>query len=350
MTNMKCFILILLILNALTSNYTHKDFYNSIKSMPIEKQFNLWADFNNKKYTHNVEEKLLKLEAFKNNLNYITEQNTKNKDYSLGLGPFSDMTFEEFKGLFSDTDESKINIKSQDTEDTEETNELSPLDKGPFTNSVNWEFYFDAKDSKKCFTGGESVVGLMEFLLEKDFNVSAKLSSQNYIDCDYFGCLFSSDALLNFFKNTGAYEEKDYPFTGEKGICLYQRDILSNKCDFTPPYAKLSGFSRTNFDTFEEYYNMLNKKPYIISLFVNRKIQNYTGGILEYIEDLKDKSIPMILVEITNKYFKLLPPFGKRYGENGFIRIGYKYKKDYFRIGAYSQYQVTGVILEKDDD
>lgn len=347
MCNMKYLLTHLLILKVLTSNYTHKDFYNSIKSMPIEKQFNLWAEINKKDYTQKVEEKQLKFNAFKNNLDYINEQNNRNKGFSLGLGPFSDMTFEEFKGLFSNTD------TEQKSNTLQNMNTISSSDEKPidFTNSVNWESYFNVKDSKNCFSGAESVVSLMEFFLKKDFNVQTRLSSQSYVDCYLSGCKnFGINDLINFFKENGAYEEKDYPFTGEKGVCFFQRDIISNKCDFTPPFARITGSEETSFNKFEDFYELLNKKPFILKMFLTRDIQNYTGGILDYTEvALNVESLPMILVEITDQYFKLLPSFGKSYGENGFVKIGYKYKKGYFHFGAYSQYQVTGAKLERND-
>ena len=62
------YIAILCINGILLSNYTSKHFYDSIQNMTVEKQFNLWASFNNKDYASKEEERQSKYENFKENL------------------------------------------------------------------------------------------------------------------------------------------------------------------------------------------------------------------------------------------------------------------------------------------
>ena len=335
---------ILIITNVITSNYTSKEFYNSIKNMPVDKQFNLWASFNSKDYVSKEEEKQLKFNNFKENLHFINEQNSKNESYTLGLGPFSDLNYEDFKNLFSNPIE-----KPNAAEIIKETT----LNKEPFLpfETKDWSMYFNIKDSKQCFSGADSIVSLMEFNLKTSLNVNTSLSAQSYVDCYLSGCQnYGANSLLEFFTKNGAYEEKDYPFTGEKGVCFFQRETISNKCDFTPPFATIQSSKEINLNNADDYIKILNQQPILIYLVITPEIQNYRGGVLPKQSSSlsQDKRLPVILVQMTDKFVKLLPSFGKSYGENGYLRIEYARSEYSNRISlGYGQYIIEQVKLNK---
>ena len=338
-------VVILCITNVLSSNYTSKDFYNSIKNMPVDKQFNLWASFNRKDYASKEEEKQLKFNNFKENLNFINEQNSKNESFTLGLGPFSDLSFEEFNDLFSNPTP-KPNATEVKKEPT--------LSKEPFQpfETKDWSMYFDIKDSKQCFSGADAVASLMEFNLKKSLNVSSILSAQSYIDCYFSGCKnFGVKSVLEFYEKNGAYEEKDYPFTGDKGICFFQRESISNKCDFTPPFATIQSSKELHLEKAEDYIKILNQQPMLVNMYITPEIQNYRGGIMPKQGSgiSHDNILPVIVVQMTDKFVKLLPSFGKSYGENGYLRIEYDRSEYSGRISleGYGQFIIEKIKLTK---
>ena len=70
----------------------------SLSHEEVESLFEEWMHKYNILYEG--EERAKRLAIFEQNLNYIIQQNAKNRDYKLDVNRFSTMTFEEFKEKF----------------------------------------------------------------------------------------------------------------------------------------------------------------------------------------------------------------------------------------------------------
>ncbi|GJV02776.1 cysteine protease XCP1-like protein [Tanacetum coccineum] len=84
----------------------------------IDKVINLFESWVSKhgKFYDILEEKLYRLEIFKDNLKHIDETNKKLSNYWLGLNEFADLSHEEFKNMF-------LGIKVELPEKREESSE-----------------------------------------------------------------------------------------------------------------------------------------------------------------------------------------------------------------------------------
>lgn len=91
---------ILLILTAITvcvSSPAFHELMDLIGSQPVKTQFKLWHFAMKRPYDLNSEVAIQKYKVFKANLKFIENANSSQTSYKLGLGPFTDLTWEEFK-------------------------------------------------------------------------------------------------------------------------------------------------------------------------------------------------------------------------------------------------------------
>ena len=81
--------------------------------------FETWMTKHAKNY-NSVGETLRKFEVFKDNVKYIDERNKKIVNYWLGLNEFSDLSFEEFKSMYTGLEEDQVNeLLSQNSTEEE---------------------------------------------------------------------------------------------------------------------------------------------------------------------------------------------------------------------------------------
>ena len=333
------FIILLNVVLTIISTSTNQGLYQSISTLDDNMKFSIWANYNNKDYDSNQKLRDEKYENFIENMKYIENHNKLNQQrgYSLGLGPFSDMSFDEFYKRFNNPELKKPTLK--DKEDIEYVSGYK------ISGKKDWSSYFSIKDGSSCTSGADSVTSLIEFKLKTEYKIQTQISSQSFIDCHSSGCKpTESQSIVSFFKG-GAYKETDYNYTGEKGICKFHKQSSTNKCDYVLPYVEIVDYTRKrrNKKNFEE---TINNEPFLIDVPLNKLIQNYHKGILDMDTTVNDEAgvnIPMIVVEITEDYFKLLPSFGKKYGENGFIRIKYSSSDNQYDLifGRYDLITIT---------
>ncbi|GJR39306.1 cysteine protease XCP1-like protein [Tanacetum coccineum] len=100
----------------------------------IDKVINLFESWVSKhgKFYDSLEEKLHRLEIFKDNLKHIDETNKKASNYWLGLNEFADLSHEEFKNMF-------LGLKGELPEKREESSEaFTYRDFVDLPKSVDW--------------------------------------------------------------------------------------------------------------------------------------------------------------------------------------------------------------------
>ena len=105
---MRVIILSLILLCVANSHPYHKQLLKYMSTQTHKEQFKLWHYVFDKDYSINSPESLKKYSVFKQTIAYIKKRNAEQSDFTLGLGPFADLTYEEFKNQYLNT-----NIKEE---------------------------------------------------------------------------------------------------------------------------------------------------------------------------------------------------------------------------------------------
>lgn len=158
-----------------------------IKTQPVKTQFKLWHFAMQRPYDINSEVALQKYRTFKANLKYIEDKNKSQNDYQLGLGPFTDLSWEEFEKNYLSVpkiEELKF-VHKQDFD----FDDVADDDDGYFPNekfeTIDWRYVHPTvKDQKSCSScwAFATVAVLEAQLILKNSNYSL-LSEQELVDC-----------------------------------------------------------------------------------------------------------------------------------------------------------------------
>ncbi|GJX58597.1 cysteine protease XCP1-like protein [Tanacetum coccineum] len=214
--------------------YTRKDL------TIIDKVINLFESWVSKhgKFYDSPEEKLHRLEIFKDNLKHIDETNKKVSNYWLGLNEFADLSHEEFKNMF-------LGLKGELPEKREESSkEFTYRDFVDLPKSLDWR--------KKGAVAPVKNQG------------SCELSEQELIDCDTGfnnGCNRGlMDYAFSFIvKNGGLHKEEEYPYIMSEGTCDEKKITISSLgLDKQTPQGSARTTSTVDLEEFcEKHYEKL---------------------------------------------------------------------------------------------
>lgn len=298
--------------------------FSIIKSTFIEDN-NIWNQFTNfqekfnKKYT-NLKELEFRLDIFKNNLKTIIEHNLiPNKNFTMGVNQFTDLTPEEFKiqyasgynplESFGCLSFSRYIDNLPGQIDWTTKNVVNPVrDQGQCGSC--WAFATTANaESVWAIETGE--------LLD--------LSEQYLVDCangvGYFnmGCNGGQpDSALKYMINKGQCSETSYPYTAKQSTCQkcgQPTDVKFSSCYDVTPNDQLA------------LKSALSKNPVVVAIEADTKyFQSYSSGILT--DALKcgtnlDHAVEIVGYGIENgiSYWKVRNSWSQTWGEQGYIRI-----------------------------
>uniref|UniRef100_A0A3Q3BG25 Pro-cathepsin H-like n=1 Tax=Kryptolebias marmoratus TaxID=37003 RepID=A0A3Q3BG25_KRYMA len=174
-----------------------------------EYHFKQWVSQHNKLYT--TEEYYHRLGVFTENKRTVDRHNAGNNSFTMGLNQFSDLTFEEFK---------KFYLQTQICSVTKGTHVLST---GPYPEFVDWRtkgnFVTPVKNQGFCGSCWTfSTTGCLESVIAIATGKLISLSEQQLLDCsrpfNNFGCLggLPSQSFEYIKYNKGLMTEEDYPY------------------------------------------------------------------------------------------------------------------------------------------
>lgn len=361
----------------------HHEMMNSLKNKLKRDQFKIWHMIFQKPYDINTPFGIKKYKNFKETLKYIETRNAEQNEVVLGLGPFADMSFEEYQQeivrlntqneKFSDVVFDKSSFKSMgkkqinkqkekvkpkiykgteffdkyaDAEEEQVSNEdsMSFFDKyadsdepikgrnliqNDLTENKDYSTLFDSVfDQSKCNASTLfAVADMLEATNKLYHNKSIKISRQQLIECsqDGGGCEgpLWADKILSYIITWGVGEEKDYPFTSSKGkVGKCKLDCLTYK-----PVIEIDGIYESchynsNITKCDETLikKYLKKGPYVSNLDINHNdFKNYQSGILRY--PCSGINYTALVVQAKNDFLKIRLYFGSKFGENGYARI-----------------------------
>lgn len=381
MKDIKKFVL-LIVLAIIFSHPMHKEIMSTLQTKKVKDQFKIWHGIYKMPYDLNTPLAIKKYKAFKANLKYIQKRNSEQTEVVLGLGPFSDLTFEEFKSTLPNNGESPKDVNLSDLKrktqggslskvqttsktiykgteffdkyadadeepaiiDNNTDDNLSYFDKYADSDeipqpkrklieklgaSTDYSYLFDyVFDSTKGCKAPSTHAALEMFEAFWQINGNPgkiRLSRQQIIDCDYGsgGCVgsFFPDKVIFYVADWGLAEEKDYPYAGKLKKCTINCQSYKPKVELNDLIMDYC-FSESKISVCNEakIKSFLKKGPYASVIDVsNQDFQNYSSGLLSY--PCYTINHGALVVQGDTNFLKVRLFFGSTFGENGYARF-----------------------------
>lgn len=312
----------------------HREMLNLIETQKSKDQFKLWHYALQKPYDLNSDAALQKYKVFKANLKFIRNQNAMTSDYQLGLGPFTDLTWEEFKEAYLH-DRKVENNQSAQFEPRFDFDELADEEEEKSQNlnqneyqviSKSWKGFLNySKDQLNC--GGcwaFSVVLTIEYLNLIKNKAHVKYSVQQLLDCDTSnsGCNGGfPHGAFNYAAANGLVLEQDYQFINGVGRC---------KASSKPIAIKISGYKycakyMNKNCKIEDLLAIIEKGPYSAGIKVNDGLQHYKqGDWVDKVCDMPNHQVVVLQINLkrrSNYYHEgevaIKNSWGRYWGVNG---------------------------------
>lgn len=332
-------IIIIILANCLIAVFNHpmhKEMMELLESKPNREKFKYWHLLMKRPYDINTQEALDRYAIFKQNLKKIKEINASQTKFVLGLGPFTDLTFEEWASNIT-SDENQIdqinnkNLVSIDKlSQKEDKLDYVNID---YDNYPDYSYLYDPNDYEietemcKFYNNVRSMTKIIELtakLLKLD---AKKASAQSLRNC--YGryennakndCVYTPEtmSIIHQIIDYGLPTEEDIPWTKSRGECQKQT---------YKPYYRAERWIMCNEVSPKDYCNpqvargAIKHGPYLSKTSLNFELQHYKTGILSA-SDCIQTNWSVIVFHFTKDYILYSPGFGSRFGDNnGFVKV-----------------------------
>ncbi|XP_044750102.1 procathepsin L-like [Coccinella septempunctata] len=234
----------------------------------------------------------------------------------LGVGPFADMTHEEFANRFG------TNIEEiDDSEFTLYT---------PLNNTYDIPAAFDWKNIPNCVQRVKdqgqcsscwafAAAAALEAQYGLANHADVELSEQALVDCsnDYgnFGCNGGlATRAFSYVMNNGIPTAASYPYTAYDGTCQPFNSVMKIKSFMTIPSDESAMLDA-----------LWNQGPIAVSIDALGMIKDYSGGVL-YDTQCTTSTNHAVLVtgfgtEKGQDFWNIKNSYGPHWGESGFLRL-----------------------------
>eukprot|EP00397_Hematodinium_sp_SG-2012_P035038 GEMP01037639.1.p1 GENE.GEMP01037639.1~~GEMP01037639.1.p1 ORF type:complete len:370 (+),score=66.76 GEMP01037639.1:28-1110(+) len=279
----------------------------------------------NKTYRTETEEHDKRLGVFKKNVDFINRENAKNNSYVLGIGPFADLTIEEFRdqirakrptNLWGNLKRAGVHVKSGDVPD-----EIDWTTKNAVT---------EVKNQGLCGScWAFSVTGAIEgaFARVKGGRL-ASLSEQNLLDCDDRDNKCDGgvmDRAFEYVMANGICSESSYPYQCDTADDCSSTTCHST-CDKVIEAGTLDGYLDVVSKSDADLMSALAQQPVSVSIEADSPVfQHYRSGILTSpaCGEETDHGVLAVGYGVENgvHYWKLKNSWGVRWGDSGYVRL-----------------------------
>jgi len=280
-----------------------------------EQEFIDYISKYNKQYSE--EEYARRFKIFRDNSAYVRVFNTQGKTWFLGVNEFSDMTFAEFKSIYTphkivQTDESEnVHI----FEDQAVPTQVDWTTKGAVTPVKNqgqcgscWAFATTGPCESAWFIAGHTLTSFSE---------------QQLVDCSSAygnqGCNGGTmiAAMKYVLANGGITTEANYNYTATTGTC--------NKAKAKNIAASFSSYKVVAADNVDQMYIAVAQQPVRVEVEADQAAwQQYKGGIVSSdCGTAHDHEVTVVGYNQLSSppYWKCKNQWGTSWGEAGYIRI-----------------------------
>lgn len=279
-----------------------------------EQEFNSFMDRHGKVYASS-EEYETRFKIFRDNSAYIRVFNSLGNSWTLGVNKFADLSFAEFKRLYT----SGNFVKSERTESVY-------LDELGIPSAIDWTTkgaVTPVKNQGQCGSCWSfSTTGAIEGAWFLSGKTLVSLSEQELIDCSRtYGNQGCNGGLMDYaFKYViakGLTSEANYPYTAKDGLC--------NKAKVSAVNATISKYTDVAPDNVAQLYAAVAQQPVSVAVEADQAaFQLYKGGVVS--KDCGTALDHGVLVvgynqTATPAYWKVKNSWGADWGEQGFLRI-----------------------------
>lgn len=329
--NLKFFILIVCI-GICSTSLTYK-ILDQFEHQPAKEIFKVWHFIHQKTYNINSEEALNRYKIFKENMKYIKETNSAQSSFKLGYGPFADMTFEEFKKIYSVDLGVNPKLQFEQSDDYNSKFLMEETSKSPDMSNTNseyvqdWSQLYDGARTQgvcgACWAFAEA--GTIEGRLAQRDRTFRPLSAQQLVSCDQnqTGCNGGWASKTGMYsQQVGLVDDRSYPYTSQSsynsGTCnnsivysKYRYRIQGSRyCDVMSNSRCLSG----------EWESSLLKGPIYAVIYMTRDFMLFRSGILDS-QCSGNSDHAVIATNVTPDTIKIRNSFGPNWGESGYARV-----------------------------
>nr|XP_043618338.1 probable cysteine protease RD19D [Erigeron canadensis] len=306
---------------------------NHLLGTHTEHQFAVFIKEHGKQYSSR-EEYLHRLGVFAKNLIRATEHQLLDPTAVHGVTPFSDLSEEEFEGMY-------LGVKGGGSSLMSNGLETAPLlDVDDLPEEFDWREKGAVTEVKKQGMCGAcwafSTTGVIEGANFIATGQLRNLSEQQLVDCDHTcdstekdacdsGCRggLMTNAYNYLIKSGGIQSEESYPYTGKSG-----------KCKFDPKKIAATVVNFTNIPADEDQMaaHLVKHGPLAVGLNA-AFMQTYIGGVsCPLICSKKHVNHGVLIVGYASKGFSILrlgyKPYwiiknswGKRWGDKGYYKL-----------------------------
>jgi hypothetical protein len=313
-----------------------REILEAFESKPTKEVFKAWHFA----YDLNSQEGLNRYRIFKENIKMIKQVNSEKRGYTLGIGPFTDLTSEEFVGTNVQRDEDKLKGIEELNDVTEGHYFKDDIDPTWLDNLPDWTYLVkevpkgrERKYFGICHLETTYLMTVTMYELHMGLNnlPQKKLSRQNFFDCTDFSlgerCSYlTTPLLLNgyYLSKGGLYTAENYP------MLKTEFDIQS--CKFKP-YDYTSQVYGCNAlassCTLDAKVELLKKGPALTNIENLKDFQHYKDGIFDSktCNDAQKASTFGIVLAIKKDYVAVLLGFGKDFANNGIIKLSREFSE-----------------------
>jgi len=291
-----------------------------------------WEDFMTQFGKNYVGEELQQRKAvFHENLDFINAENAKGHSYTLGLGPFTDMTPEEFKAthfgfnkpsnVFGDAPSLGFHTKADDEVladrvDWREKGAVTPIKNQGQCGSC-WAF---------------SAIGTLEGANQLATGNLVSLSEQQLVNCAHgqagkpcLGCMGGNmDMGLKYATDNQICTEDSWKYSGWLG--MLQGCKKATSCTAGIPKGGVTGYKEVNHNSMEDLMSAVQTVPVSIGIEADQaSFQHYTGGVVDQACGSKVDHGVLAIGYGTDPahgdYWLVKNSWGATWGEKGTVRV-----------------------------
>lgn len=330
MNKIACILILLAALQVITSSgISPQELLANYMNGPKKELFKAYHLVFNKgeHYPLDSFEGVRRYKIFKENLRWIDAENSKNTGVTYGIGPFTDMTTEEFKSKYLVDPEI---LAEQVREKTRNSLKFMGTDSNnviPNMVKLNWQKYFNpARNQGWCGScWAFATAGAIEGNYKLQFNESFTLSTQELVDCDTtdYGCNGGNPSFaMNYVKQMGLCLDKDYPYTSGNTNTKYTCQASTCTAKKVLESYTVCGGGNCDIGT---WMSMLQKGPMEIVIYADA-LQHYTSGVMAT-DTCGQADHAVVAVgldsDANGDYVIIRNSWGATWGENGYFRFRY---------------------------
>jgi hypothetical protein len=289
------------------------------------------------------DEKQRRLEIFQANMQTIEETNSKNLSYTLGVTPFTDLTFEEFKAQYiGGVTPFPAGVRQNLTTFAKPADFVAP-------DSVDWVAKGAVSSVKNQGTCGScwtfSATGALEGAMAVAGRKLVDLSQQELVDCDTgllggHGCKGGNPAqAFGWVKSNGMCASADYEYQCLDATAAACTGATCQKTKCATPALKAGGWFEkgdvTTYGMVDDSQDALEaavaRQPISVAIEADQPVfQHYKSGVLTDTScgDTLDHGVLVVgygtqssLLSGSKKYWRVKNSWSSSWGDNGYINI-----------------------------